>query len=739
MTADYSFSFATPPVAKSDTYPETLVGNISADSSVISFSVLTNDQFNLPVTITAFDATSANGGTVSMNTSTGQFTYNPAAGYTGTDSFTYTISNAHGSSTGTLSLTVTGIIWFIDNTAGAGDGRLSSPFNTLAAFQAVNDGVGNHPAANGNIFIYDSATGYTGPTTLLNGQKLIGQDATSSLSAITGLTPGASQAALPATGGGSPNKVSIAATGNAVTLGSGNTVSGMTLGNATGTAMTGSAVGTFLMSDLAVNNSSGAGISLTGGGPVTASGTNTIVTTTGTALNVANTTIGASGLTFRSISAGTAASGPVNGIVLNNTGSNGGLTVTGTGSAASGGVIQKASGNGVELISTKAPSLSWMTITNNTGSGIRGDLVNGGLALSNLSVTNNSTKTSNCATPSDTVNCQADIFLYNLLGTGNTISNSTVSGGFEDNLHIESDGSNVLGGLAISGSTIADNSSTTGNDGLQIISRANAKMTVTANSNTFHGNRATSIMANAGDASSINVTLTNNAIYNAGGANQGNIGIDVNGAVTSSLTFNVSGNTIGKNGPTLAPLMNHGINVFFNSAVSGGSVTGNVSNNVIHNAGYGFAGFGIRLFPANGNSVWKVRVDGNTVDNVGQDYGIFVGAGEQSGTGADVVQAGVMNNNVSVLGVNGANPGALDAIRVQARVNGSMCARISGNTATPGSATGFFGIYTRQANTATYNLEGGTGGVAGSNPGTSSIGTVGTINNVAAGFCSQIP
>ena len=44
---------------------------------------------------------------------------------------------------------------------------------------------------------------------------------------------------------------------------------------------------------------------------------NTITTTTGTALNVANTTIGASGLTFRSISRQLAAA---NGIVLNNTG-----------------------------------------------------------------------------------------------------------------------------------------------------------------------------------------------------------------------------------------------------------------------------------------------------------------------------------------------------------------------------------------------------------------------------------
>ena len=85
----------------------------------------------------------------------------------------------------------------------------------------------------------------------------------------------------------------------------------------------------------------------TGGGTVTATDTaSTLTTTTGTALNVANTTIGAGGLKFRSISAGTAASGPANGIVLNTTGSLGGLTVSGTGSAGSGGTIQKATGQG---------------------------------------------------------------------------------------------------------------------------------------------------------------------------------------------------------------------------------------------------------------------------------------------------------------------------------------------------------------------------------------------------------
>src|SRR4029077_6162872 len=59
--------------------------------------------------------------------------------------------------------------------------------------------------------------------------------------------------------------------------------------------------------------------SATGGGTVTVTGTNPLTPTTGTALNIANTTIGGSNVTFHDISA----NGAVNGIVLNNTGSRG--------------------------------------------------------------------------------------------------------------------------------------------------------------------------------------------------------------------------------------------------------------------------------------------------------------------------------------------------------------------------------------------------------------------------------
>jgi hypothetical protein len=79
----------------------------------------------------------------------------------------------------------------------------------------------------------------------------------------------------------------------------------------------------------------GAGFSATGDGTVTVQGTgNTIFGNgSGAALNVANTTIGASGLTFQSISAGAASGSAGNGITLDNTGASGGLTVTGTGTA----------------------------------------------------------------------------------------------------------------------------------------------------------------------------------------------------------------------------------------------------------------------------------------------------------------------------------------------------------------------------------------------------------------------
>jgi Bacterial Ig domain len=129
----------------------------------------------------------ANGSNVMIN-SDGSFDYNPGPGFEGVETIHYTIDNGLSNpATADVDITVSGMIWFINSAAASnGDGRISSPFNSLANFQAINNGTGNNPAANDNIFLYESGTDYTGPITLLNGQKLIGQDATASLETITG-------------------------------------------------------------------------------------------------------------------------------------------------------------------------------------------------------------------------------------------------------------------------------------------------------------------------------------------------------------------------------------------------------------------------------------------------------------------------------------------------------------------------------------------------------------------------
>src|SRR5438270_3273477 len=166
-TTDVGGSLAASPVGVNDIYPQTVIGNVSINSANIPYSVVSNDYLGLnPVatidlvqavnTIVAntITATTAQGGTVVMTVSgagIGQFTYNPPPGFEGNDTFTYQLSDnanatiAATNRTATVTIPISGMVWFINNAAGAGDGRLSSPFNTLAAFQAVNDGVDNIP------------------------------------------------------------------------------------------------------------------------------------------------------------------------------------------------------------------------------------------------------------------------------------------------------------------------------------------------------------------------------------------------------------------------------------------------------------------------------------------------------------------------------------------------------------------------------------------------------------------
>src|ERR1051326_739998 len=414
MDADYTFSFGVKPLAVDDMHSVT--GNVRIDTANSGYSVLANDQ-GAGLSIPAFDSTSAHGGNVVMNTATGTFTYDPPRGFTGTDSFHYTVSNAGGSATATVVLTVSDMIWFINNASGACssgcDGRLTHPLTTLAAFEAENGngttagGVVIDPEAGDNIFLYGLDGSYTGPLTLENNQRLIGQGATSSITAITGITLAPDSDPLPSTGGTAP-----VITGGGVTLAQNDSLYGLSFLNTTTAAIRNkppAPVGTFLFDTVSVSNTSTnqSGLVLDSGGTVTSTGTNTINSGTATALNITNTTIGAGGLTFRSIaSVGDGSAG----IILDNTGANAGLTVTGNSGTCtqansancSGGTIGNKTGAdintintdgtanitgtngvGVFLRNTKSPSLSFMHLHDFSNFAVIGSTVNG-LTMSNV-------------------------------------------------------------------------------------------------------------------------------------------------------------------------------------------------------------------------------------------------------------------------------------------------------------------------------------------------------------------
>ena len=198
---------------------------------------------------------------------------------------------------------------------------------------------------------------------------------------------------------------------------------------------------------LDITTTTGVGFNATGPGPLaTTGGTvnvqgsgNTISSTSGTALNVVHTTIGASNLTFQSISSNGAASG----IILNNTGSSGGLHVTGDGGAGSGGTIANKTGTdgsntqgvGIYLNNTADVQLNHMLLNRFGNFAIKASDLNGlgGVATNNAFSLQNSVINGNNGNNSGLD--EGAIFISNSSGV-HTINASQISGGLDDDLRI---------------------------------------------------------------------------------------------------------------------------------------------------------------------------------------------------------------------------------------------------------------------------------------------------------------
>ena len=972
-------TFKSSPLALPDAYPCT--GNVPI--FVAAPGVKGNDfDEGAPATLsisTATNQATVRGGSVDIFAD-GSFEYTPPAGYEGDDSFTYTLNDATQAGpgapvtdVGTVTITISGMIWFINNSAAAGDGRLSSPFNSLGAFNTANGGMTMNngdvvnPEINETIFLYTGGGNYTGGITLLDGQRLFGQGATTAnLGMLTGITFNPNSLTLPMAGGTRPvitngagigltlaqnntlrgfnigdtpttsarlsgnnfgtlllSEVSIVGTGQIISLingtanatftaltttgtnqaaisltsvagsitdtnSSGSAVSGATGGfkissstvsltyngnvthtstdllvnvldhtsgiitfqngtlvstetgglkfsnadgtynfNGTTTLSAGSgpsgsarilihngSSGTFNFSaatsvlnptspafsvlvsnanidyngtlstntthrliDLNSNtggtitfdgdlNASGGNIGIhlnantggvysfngssktfstttsspavalvnntgstinitngglviitttaigfqaTGGGTVTVQGTgNTISSTSGTALNVANTTIGASGLTFESISSN---GGSATGIILDNTGSSGGLTVTGTGSAGSGGTIanktgangSNTTGVGIYLNNCANVSLTRMQLNDFSNFGIRGFTVNN-FTMDNCVVNHSSGKNGD-----DAATDEGSIYFgaenpggtNGLTGTV-SITNCIIEDGYENNFKI-ANLSGTLSQLTMTNCTIRDNSiASPGNNGFEIRAQGSANITADITNSTFTGNRANGIQVTTTPehTGTVDVEIGVAGVALSGGTfTNNNIGINIAHGSPGILNFDIHRGTFNSS-PGLASPIN--INLAAGGVGGVGPMSGSITNNMITNANSG-TGPGIRVntngTDADGSNVLTILVSNNIISLIG-NRGIEMIARDGNST----LNATVTNNTVTLT-----DPLAADAIRIDAGTSSgdltTVCLAISGNTATTIAGSNGIRIRNRFAGT-TYRIPG---------------------------------
>ena len=738
------------------------------------------------------------GGVLILQTD-GSFSYTPPAGFTGTDTFTYTVRNAAGlTGTATVSLHVSGRIWYVNDNGGAGDGRNGSPFQTLAAAQAAS-------STGDIIYVFTGNAAYSGGITLKNNQTLWGAgDALTVTLAGSGVNTGAAtirSASLAPTivnaggagvtlaqgntlhgfnvgdtatgdivdGNGTVGNltifnVSLSGTGQAIDIDQGGTLN-VTLASlvstsgtngvqlaATGAALTGtftvttgaisgssgaaflvgdgsgglntggavtisyggtissganravdiqdrvagagaitfsgnithsgSASGIFLddnmggaitfsgntktinsgtsaavmLTDntgatinftnggLAIDTTSGTGFVATGGGTVSVQGASNLITaTSGTALQVANTAISASGLTFQSISSGSGSNSSATGIILDNTGASGGLRVTGLSSAGTGGTIQRktgadgstSTGIGIYLNNTVYVQLAWMRLYNFDNYAIRGVSVNGftmsncvvntvsGINGSNLSLDegsvvfggrNGTVGLTGLATilNSTIANAAEDALgIYNSSGTLSlTLSNVTVTGAGNDGVSVE-----LYGSATASVDVLNSSFSANVGDHFQAIANGSANLNVQFGSNGGNTLSAGSLTTGLGQSLGIGTggqwsgsgtaTIANNVIT---GAVDTPINLNIGGSGT--FTANITGNTIGAEGVansgTVANedairIVANGDKSVLGDNAHGGTLTIAVTNNTIQQV--------------DGNGIYVIARDGGSVSD----------------------------------------------------------------------------------------------------------------------------
>ena len=194
----------------------------------------------------------------------------PPAGFTGTDSFTYQVTDTVTPTTGTINITVGQRVWYIRdvvdaNNAAGGDGRSTNAFDTIAAFNAATTNNGDI------IYVFQGNTVTTplaGQIALKDGQKLWGQGidlvvpgfgtplvSAASRPHIRTTTPSTDAVSIPATAG---NRQNIEVKGLDIST-TGATSNGITINS------TGANIVSATITGVVISGATGIGINLTDG------------------------------------------------------------------------------------------------------------------------------------------------------------------------------------------------------------------------------------------------------------------------------------------------------------------------------------------------------------------------------------------------------------------------------------------------------------------------------------------
>lgn len=388
-TSDATVTLATGvrPTASNSTYGTNLIGNVPINTATSSNAIVTATGDN-----PSFSTTSV-GGTGAVAASTKTYSFTPNAGFTGSASLTFSVTNGFGTSptTGTVSLTVANMVWFVDASGANGNGTKDAPFNCL-----VGTGCYNTSANLAGHVIYVESGSYpgTGALVLKDNQKLIGEDGTDTFANLSGLAWPADAGTQPLT---NTNAVTISsASGNVITLASGNTLRGVQLGNApSGSALFGSNFGTLTVAaDVSISSGASQAISLTTGtisgnlGGVTSSGgvNNILISGVGGTSNFGGGALSGATATGLSI-ASSGGSFTYTGTINNGTGSPNALVSGGTATLALSGNLSRTTGAGA-LLSVSGHSGGTVTLTGqitaSSGTGLQFDNADGTYTLTNV-------------------------------------------------------------------------------------------------------------------------------------------------------------------------------------------------------------------------------------------------------------------------------------------------------------------------------------------------------------------